>query len=278
MAINREKVLDAAQKFVEKQKYDKAILELRKVVEADPSDARTLHKIGDLQAKQGLYTEALDTYETVGKLYAESGFAPKAIAVYKHLREVVATRAPQLAVRYLHIAPKLADLYRESGLTSDALALLSEVANDLQRQQRDGEALTVFRKIAELDPTNPLSHLRVAEALSRARDVEGAAYSFKTAATLLLEANRRDDALQVLERLLQHKADPEQARRCAELYLSRNRTPQDAMQALARLQICFQVNPHDVGVLGLIARGFEMLGQRDKAAGVHAEIARLTRR
>ena len=277
MAINREKVLEAAQKFVEKQKYDKAILELRKVVDADPSDARTLHKIGELQAKQGHYTEAINTFETVGKLYADGGFAHKAVAVYKHIREVIAAHVPQLAVRYGHIAPKLADLYKEIGLTSEALPLLIEVANDLQRQQKDGEALVVFRKLAELDATNPLPQLQLAEALSRAKDLAGAVAAFKAAATLLMESNRRDDAIQVLERLLQHQADPQQAWNCAQLYLSRNRLPQDAVQALAKLNVCYQTNPQDVSVLGSIARCFESIGQREKAAGVHAEIARLTR-
>lgn len=278
MAINREKVLEAAQKHIEKQKYDKAIVELTRLVDADPSDARTLHKIGELQAKQGLYPEAINTFETVGKLYADGGFSHKAVAVYVHIRELLVQRVPQLAVRYGHIAPKLADLYREIGLTSEALAVLVEVANDLQRQQRAGDALDVFRKIAELDPTNPLPQLQVAEALSRARDLDGAVAAFKTAIALLVQSNRRDDAIQVIERLLQHRADPEHARLCAELYLSRNRPPHDAMQALAKLQVCLQQNPHDVEVLGLIARSFELIGQRDKAAGVHAEIARIRAR
>ena len=243
MAINREKVLEAAQKHIEKQKYDKAILELRRLVDADPSDARTLHKIGELQAKQGLYPEAINTFETVGKLYADGGFSHKAVAVYAHIRELLAQRVPQLAVRYGHIAPKLADLYRQIGLTSEALALLVEVANDLQRQQKTAEALDVFRTIAELDPTNPLPQLQVAEALSRARDVDGAVAAFKAAVALLVQSNRRDDAIQVIERLLQHTADSQHARLCAELYLSRNRPPHDAMQALAKLQICFQQNP-----------------------------------
>jgi tetratricopeptide (TPR) repeat protein len=277
MAINREKVLESAQKFVEKQKYDKAILELRRVVEADPSDARTLHKIGELQAKQGLHTDAINTFETVGRLYADGGFIHKAVAVYKQIREMIAAHVPQLAVRYGHIAPRLADLYRQIGLTSDALALLQEVANDLQRQGKDGDALEVYRKIAELDPQNPLHQLRVAEALSRARDVGGAVAAFSAAATLLLAADRRDDAIQVLERLLQHHADPQQAWTCAHLYLARNRLPNDAMQALAKLQVCMQASPQDVNVLGQIARAFELIGQRDKANGVHAEIARISR-
>src|SRR4051812_33856839 len=80
VAINREKLLEAAQKFVEKSKYDKAIVELKKISSADPNDARTLHKIADLQMKAGMLAEAIDTYDSVGALYANSGFAHKAIA------------------------------------------------------------------------------------------------------------------------------------------------------------------------------------------------------
>ncbi len=277
MAINREKVLEGANKLIEKRKYDKAVDELRKLVDADPNDARTLHKIGELQEKQGLYAEAINTFESVGKIYADGGFSHKAVAVYKHIREIIAAHLPQALVSYGHIAPKLADLYRELGLTSDALALLNELATTLQRQQKSEEAVDVYRKIAEIEPTNPIPHLHIAEALSKARDIEGAVAGFRAAAALLVQAERRDDAIQVIERLLHHRAEPEQARICAELYLSRNRTPQDGMQALTKLQICFQANPRDVDVLGLIARAFEVVGQKQKAVEVQKEMERISR-
>ena len=276
MAINRDKVLEAAQKYVEKKKYDKAVQEYQKLIDADPNDARTLLKIGDLQAKQGLHAEAISTYETVGKLYAHQGFALKAIAVYKQIREIIAKHVPQLGERYGHITPKLAELYQQLGLTSDALAALDEVATRLQRQQRDPEAIEVFRKIVELDPTNPLPHLRFAEALSRVRDTDGAVYEFKTAAQQLAGIGRRDDALKVLERLLHHKPDIEQARICAELYLSRGQ-PQDGMQALTKLQVCFQANPRDFDTLSLLARAFNAIGQGAKAIEVQKEMARVAR-
>ncbi len=276
MAINRDKVLEAAQKYVEKKKYDKAVLEYQKLIEADPNDARTLLKIGDLQAKQFLHADAISTYETVGKLYAHQGFALKAIAVYKQIREIIAKHVPQLEERYGHITPKLAELYQQLGLTSDALAALDEVATRLQRQQRDPEAIEVFRKIVELDPTNPLPHLRLAEAFSRVKDTDGAVFEFKTAASQLAGIGRRDDALKVLERLLHHKPDAEQARICAELYLSRGQ-PQDGMQALSKLQICFQANPRDFDTLSLLARAFNAIGQGTKAIEVQKEMARVAR-
>ncbi len=59
MAIDREKVLAAAQKYVEKKKYDKAVLEYQRIIQEDPNDARTLLKIGDLQLKMEAYADAI---------------------------------------------------------------------------------------------------------------------------------------------------------------------------------------------------------------------------
>jgi tetratricopeptide (TPR) repeat protein len=276
VAIDRERVLVAAQKFVEKKKYDKAVLEYQKIIAEDPNDARTLLKVGDLQSKMEAYADAIGTYERVGKHYASQGFALKAIAVYKQIRELITKHVPQLESQYAHITPKLAELYQQLGLTSDALAALDEVATRLQRQQRDGEAIEVFRKIVELDPTNPLPHLRLAEALSRVQQVDDAVHEFATAASQLLKLGRRDDALKVLERLLHHKPDPAQARIAAELYLARGQQA-DGMQALAKLQLCFQANPRDLDTLSLLSRAFNVIGQAAKAIEVQKEMARIAR-
>jgi tetratricopeptide (TPR) repeat protein len=276
VAIDREKVLSAAQKFVEKKKYDKAVVEYQKLIQEDPNDARTLLKIGDLQSKMEAYDGAVATYERVGKQYAQQGFALKAIAVYKQIREIIAKHVPQLEERYAHIAPKLAELYQQLGLTSDALAALDEVATRFQRQGRDAEGIDVFRKIVELDPTNPLPHLRLAEALSRVKDADGAVQEFGVAAAQLMKLGRRDDALKVFERLLHHKNDPAHARIAAELYLARNQQ-NDGLQALAKLQLCFQANPKDLDTLALLARAFTAIGQAAKAVEVQKEMARIAK-
>jgi tetratricopeptide (TPR) repeat protein len=269
-------VLQNAQKLVEKKKYDKAVLEYQKIIQEDPNDARVLLKIGDLQSKMEAYADAVATYERVGSFYAAQGFALKAIAVFKQIREIIAKQVPQLDERYAHITPKLAELYHQLGLTSDALAAFDEVATRLQRQGRDADAIAVFRRIVELDPTNPLPHLRLAEALSRAKDTDGAVTEFALAASQLVKLQRRDDAIKVFERLLHHKPDPLYARLCAELYLSRGQ-PSDGMLALSKLQICFQANPKDLDTLALLARAFHAIGQGTKALEVQKEMARIAR-
>ncbi len=276
MAIDREKVLAAAQKYVEKKKYDRAVIEYQRIIQEDPNDARTLLKMGDLQLKMEAYADAISTYERVGKFYASSGFSLKAVAVYKQIREIVGRHVPQLEDKYGHITPKLAELYQQLGLTSDALAALDEVATRLQRQSRDAEAIEVFRKIVELDPTNPLPHLRLAEALSHGGEVEGAVVEFGIASGQLLKLGRREDALKVLERLLHHRADPLHARAAAEIFLARGAT-NDGMQALAKLKISFQANPRDLDTLTLLARAFTSIGQVSKAIEVQKEMARIAR-
>jgi tetratricopeptide (TPR) repeat protein len=98
------------------------------------------------------YPEAIATYDRVGKYYASQGFALKAIAVYKQIRELIRKHAPDLSDRYAHIVPKLAEIYTQLGLTSDALAAYDEVATRLQRAGRDRDAIGVFEKMVSLAP------------------------------------------------------------------------------------------------------------------------------
>ncbi len=276
MAIDREKVLGAAQKFAEKRRYDRAVLEYQKIIEHDPNDARTLLKIGDLQSKMAAYAEAVFTYERVGRYYAHQGFALKAIAVYKQIREIVGKHLPQHEERYAHVLPLLADLYQQLGLSTDALNTWDEIATRFQRLGRDGEAIEVLQRVIAFDPQNPIGHLRLAEAMARGRDVEGATLEFATAARALVANGRRDDALRVLERMLHLRADPTYAKMAAELFLARGE-PNDGLQALAKLQISFQANPRDLETLELLARSFTQIQQAPKAVEVHKEMARIAR-
>jgi tetratricopeptide (TPR) repeat protein len=276
LATEREKILQAAQRYVDRRRYDRAIVELQKLVDQDPSDARTLLKIGDLQARLEQYPEAIETYDQVGQYYAAQGFALKAIAVYKQIRELIRKHAPELADRFGYILPKLAEIYTQLELTTDALAAYDEYATRLQKAARDQDAIQVFRKMVDLDASNPLPHLRLAEACCRVQALDEAIESFWTAAELLLSMKRSDDALKVVERILHFRQDPRFARVAAELYLQRG-TREDGLQALAKLQICFQSDPRNIDTLALLAQAFTVIGQEGKAVEVYKEMARIAR-
>lgn len=276
MSVDRETVLQTAQKYVDKQKYDRAVQEYRKLVQADPNDARTLLKIGDLESLMQAYPEAVATYDRVGQFYAAKGHSLKAIFVYKQILELIREHAPELTDRYGHIVPKLAEIYTELGLTGDATAAYDELGTRLQNAGRDRDAVDVFRKVVELDATNPLPHLRLAEACGRAHFVDEAIDSFRTAADMLMKMDRPNDALKVFDRILHFRRDPNIARVAADLHLGQGGR-ENGMLALAKLQIAFEENPKDLDTLGLLARAFACIGQKQKALQVCKEMAQHAR-
>lgn len=276
MAINREKVLLEAQKLVDKKKFDKAIAEYQKVVADDPNDVRTLLKIGDVHLRLQQFSEAIGTYDRVAQFYSTQGFSVKAVAVFKQMREIIQKHAPHLEDRFGHIVPKLAELLTQLDLRSDALAYYDEWASRLQAAGRERDAIDIFKKIVSLDSMNPVSHLRLADAFARVRDIDGAAVEFGQAAELLMGIGRQDDALRVVERLLQYRQESRFARLAAEIHLQRGQA-NDGMAALTKLQIAFKENPRDLETLSLLSRAFDSLGQSAKSIEVQKEACRIAR-
>ncbi len=274
MAFDREKILQAAQKYIDKRKYDRAILEYQKVVEHEPNDARTLLRIGDLQARLGSHAEAIATYDRVALFYSSKGFSLKAVAVLKQIGELIDRHAPHLADQYGHVLPKLAQTYAELGLTNDALATYDAVARRLQNRGRDRDAVEIIRRMVSLDRQNALPYLRLAEALCRVSRVDEAMEHFWTSAQLLTQQGRPDDALKVLERILHFRQDPRIARVAAELYLTKG-TREAGLSALSRLQISFDADPRDLSTLALLAQAFDLIGQSSKGVEVYKEMVRI---
>src|SRR5262249_13012906 len=110
------------------------------------------------------------------------------------------------------------------------------------------------------------------EALIRSKDAPSAIQRLGAAADLLVKMGRRDDGIKVVERILTLKGDAKYAKLAGQLYLERG-NPNDAMTALAKLQISFKDNPKDLDTLGLIARAFDKLGQPARAIEVQKQAA-----
>ncbi|MBI4509719.1 MAG: tetratricopeptide repeat protein [Deltaproteobacteria bacterium] len=264
MAINKNKVMEAAQKFVEKGQTDKAIKEYLKIVQDDPKDVRIWLKIGDLYAKKGAKSEATETYLKVAQFYGEQGFYLKAVAVYKQILK--------LDPRLVDVNMKLAELYRQLGLLSDAMQQYELVAAFYHREGRTKEALATIKELAELDPENVATRIKLAELYSKENMVKEAVGEFTRAADYLRSHNRMDDFIKVAERLVFHEPENHAVNReLATLYLKRN----DPRRALQKLQTCFKADPRDAETLGLLAQAFQALDQKPKTVSVWKELARI---
>ena len=266
MAIDRNKVLDAARKYQSRGQYDKAITQYKKLVDADKRDVRSLLKIGDLHVRKGDRGSAIGTYETVAGHYAQQGFFLKAIAVYKQILKLDPSR--------LDAQVRLGEMYEQLQLISDAMSVFEDVSSSFMRAGDTDQALAMLGKMVDLDPEHIPVRIKYAEALSRAGRTQEAADEFEQGALLLKDQGRLDDYVKVAERLLYHRSnDVRVAKELAETYIARR----DPKRALAKLQICFKADPRDVSTLSLLAEAFLMLSQTDKAISVYREVARIHR-
>lgn len=260
--VNKAKISSQAQKFVAKGQWDKALRELQKLVDDDPSDVRTLLKIGDVHSKKGDRENATRVYKQVAETYSEQGFFLKAVAVYKQILKHDPT--------HLEVTLRLAELYEQLGLSSEAMAQY-QIAARIHDEQGDAKAsLEILRRMVELDSDNVASRIKLAESFSRDGQVEDAAQEFEKAASILKSQRRMEDYVKVVERLIFHAPDrTDMLKELAKLYLDRG----DAIRGVAKLQSCFKKTPGDIETLELLGRAFRELGKTDKMLFVYRSLA-----
>ncbi len=261
---NKNKIISSAQKYIAKGQWDRAIKELQKLVAEDPSDVRTLLKLGDVYSKKGDRENATKVYKQVAESYSEQGFFLKAVAVYKQILK----HEP----KHLAVTLKLAELYEHLGLQSEAMQQYQVAANIHDEQGETKQSLEVLERMVELDTENVASRIKLAESYSREGMTEQAAEQFERAAEVLKNQARIDDYIKVAERLVYHAPNRLAiVMDLAKLYLQRG----DTKRGLAKLQLCFKANPRDIETLRLLAQAFNDLGQTQKTVFVYRELARI---
>jgi pilus assembly protein FimV len=264
VVTKKDKYLAAAQKFLERGALDKALAEFLRAVQEDAKDTRTWLRIAEIHVKRADNEKATEVYLRTADLYVEQGFFQRAVAVYKNIIKL----APGFVDAYI----KLADIYKQLGLLSDAMQQFELAAAAHSRAGRLKEAMAVMRQIVDLNPDQPVPRIKLAEAASAAGLAEEAVLEFERAGELLKSQGRMDEYLRVAERLLTHRPDNHVlAKQMARLYLERN----NGRFALAKLQAAFKSDPHDPQTLDLMARAFELLGQPGKAVSVLKEVAKI---
>jgi tetratricopeptide (TPR) repeat protein len=262
MAVDKNKIIAEATRLVQKGALDKAIAAYRKILVADPKDVRVLLKVGELHQRKGDARPAAEAFSKVAETYADQGFFLKSIAVYKQI--------VRLDPADLQVNERLAALYQQLGLVSDAMGQLQQVAAACERTGDLARLADVLRRMVELDPDNVASTVKLGELHARAGQAPAALECFRRAAVQLKRHGRTDEYLKVAERIAALQPDDlPLTRELAHLHLARG----DTKRALAKLQLCFKGDPGDVETLHLLAKAFKDLGQQSKMLSVYKELA-----
>jgi tetratricopeptide (TPR) repeat protein len=194
LAINKRKILESAQKNLQRGAVDKALEDYRTLLKADPHDSNVLLKVGDLYLKQGKRDEAMNAYVRVAQQFTRDGFDAKAVALYKQISRLDPKRHD--------VCVPLADLYARMGLVSDAIASLQTAADAAYRVGDKEDALELLRRMAALDPSNTQNRLKVAELLAKEGRKSEALTEYEAVAEELERRGEEEERLRVVERIL----------------------------------------------------------------------------
>src|SRR5436305_8092364 len=194
MAIQREQVVQTAEKYVQRGKIEPAIREYRKLLADNPNDINTLNRIGDLYARIQRIDEAVDFFMQIAEQYSTEGFFVKAIAIYKKIIKLDPTR--------LEVYEKLAELYHKQGLVNEARTQYQVLADYYQKHDNAASAIAIYQKMADLEPNNPSYHVKLAEIYQRQQLTEKAMAEYRVIAEMMIAHGRAQDAAQVYERAL----------------------------------------------------------------------------
>ncbi|MFL5303006.1 MAG: tetratricopeptide repeat protein, partial [Anaeromyxobacteraceae bacterium] len=262
MAVDKNKLTAEAAKLVQKGSFDKAIKVYEKILAEDPKDVRVLLKVGELHQKKGDSGPAASAFGRAAEAYADQGFFLKSVAVYKQMMK--------LAPDDVRVNERLAGLYQQLGILSDAMAQLQLIAQGAEKAGDGAKLLEVLRRMVDLDPDNAASAVKLGELYARSSQTDPALECFRRAADYLKKHSRADEYLKVAERIASLSPDDVGlTRELAHIYLAKG----DTKRALAKLQLCFKADPKDVETLQLLAQAFRDLGQVTKTLSVYKELA-----
>jgi pilus assembly protein FimV len=194
MAFNKSKALENALKFLNQGKVAQAIGEYQLILRADPKDQATLMTVGDLFARQGDMTQAIEYFERLAQVYLNDGFNSKAIAIYKKIAK--------LAPNELAPLERLADLYVQQGVLSEARPLFLQIAEAHLKANHSQKAVEVLHRLLEVEPENQRVQMRLAELYGMMGQKKEAALTYQAYAHRLFDRGETEEA-EKLERALE---------------------------------------------------------------------------
>jgi tetratricopeptide (TPR) repeat protein len=261
--FNKQKVLSAAEKFVQQGKLQNAISEYEKILKHDTKDLTVMNTVGDLHSRLGETDKAADCFKSVGDAYASQGFTVKAIAMYKKLSKLKAS---------MECVLRLAELYTQQGLFNDARAQYLQVAEEFLKTNQLDQAVKIFEKTLEMDPENVAMRTKLAEVYIRLGKKPEAWQILTAAAETLRSKGQLAAADEILQRMLKLEPGSSYA------LLLRGKAALDAGDTKAAIEALKQIadldsNPEGLRALFqayLSAKNFDEAGTlATKLANVH---------
>jgi tetratricopeptide (TPR) repeat protein len=190
----RELIIQEAEQLAARGKLDAAIKQYKRAVDLAPHDTNALNRLGDLLVRVSRIPEAIDVYQRIADHFGEDGFFLKAIAIYKKVNRL----DPRRTETYEH----LANLYFKQGLVVEGRQQLLTLADWFLRSKQPDEAVRVYRRLVELEPSNFQARAKLVDLSVQRGDAAAVGEEIDALGRTLLGRNMLEEAVKLYHRAL----------------------------------------------------------------------------
>jgi tetratricopeptide (TPR) repeat protein len=264
MALNKDRVFKAAEKYIRSNKFDKAIAEYESWLKENPKDWNIIRTVGDLYARISRNDEAIKKYAQVADHYRKDGFNVRAIATLKMVLRLDPQNEPAMR--------SLAELQAEEGLLMEAKSYYQTLVELYNKQGHKRLASEVFKKLAEIDPQDVKIRYKYADFLNKNGKPDEAALEYVGIADQFISQGLVEEAIKILEqgRSLQ-TSDPALKVKLAQAFSMQG----NHAQAIRMLEEVRRTASGDPGVLARLGEAYLAAGNTDDAQAVFQELSAL---
>lgn len=249
----KEKLIDSAQKNIQKGQIAKAIKDYQQLVELEPKDIRHRQKLAELFNRAKQTAQALEEYHKVGNYYADNGFYLKAIAVFKQIQRI----SPD----DLKIYTRLADLNVKQGLIGNAMAEYRQLIALHEQAGETASVIDVLRRMKAIDPENLNIRVKLGESLAAAGMKNDALEDFQEVLKVLQAKDDQVKLLKLHEIFARFFPDEPLIQVGLGMCLIRQGK---AERGIALLESLRGTAPEDPAILDALASGHHLLGAHDQ--------------
>ncbi len=242
MPEDKRHIFKTANIYLQEGRWDKAIVEFKRLVAIDPDDLSAHNILGDAYVKKGSLKEAFQQYLVAAEGYGRRGEGDKANPIYRKISKLDvkdlepedaqklqvislivsgdaayeegnlegAAKSYEEVVRLspgnVEVTYKLGDISARLGKTKEAAANFQAVAKVYLEARLFKRALLCYQKVAELDPGNVDARLALADLLAREGQELEARKELQAITELFISQGQLDKAQSCAQRAIQLKS------------------------------------------------------------------------
>ena len=187
MAVDIQKQLDRAKRYLEKNKLGDAVEAYQAVLDAVPNHLEALQALGDLHARLGQFDRAATYFGLLFDRATDPGDEGRALALYSRFLKSTPQPAERIA-RY-------AVLLQRQNRTDEALEQYVHASAKFLAAGKTDYALACLDRMAQLDPDNPARHAALGELAEKLGNAPLAARGFLRSGQLAAAAGELEPAV-----------------------------------------------------------------------------------